>query len=396
MDTIILKIHGPNNFQFRNKTLFLPELTCRKYEDLSLTEKQTRASSRQYLRKFVLHPKRQIEYTPQVEVFETLSKNTNKIIYILKITFSAPKLLYWNSLQEITDKDKRTVVFALKSSLERVGIVVESEVLENAHISGIHFCKNVILPENIKMREILAELAKTDISKAVDVDNSLWKNGGRMFKIYSGTLEYAFYDKVSDCKKTKTKRTDKNYINNERRIIDKYKLGDREVFRYEYRLKKTQTLKSKLNKILQRDAKTQIIFNDLFTPDLHKKIILQTWNGLIERPENQLALFSTQNDLKLLLYILSKAKKQSKTAHSLNKALISYALMMLIKNHGAKETRGVIYEGWNKSHPERLTEKIKTASRFIEDLPYSDNITFIDNALEKFEIISLTSLEKGV
>jgi hypothetical protein len=396
MDTIILKIYGPNRFQIRNKTLFLPELTHRKFEDLSLTEIQGRNSSRPYLRKFVLHPKPQAEYLPQVEVFETLAKESDKVIYILKITFSAPKLLYWNSMQEVTDKDKQSVVYALNSSLSRVGIVIENDVIESARIEAVHLCKNVPLPKTIAMREILAELAKVDISKVVDVTDRLWKNGGRVLQIYSGTIEYAFYDKVSDSMRPKNKRSDKNHIDNERTVVDAYKLHDQEVFRYEYRIKKTQTVQSKINKLLGRDAKTPVIFSDLFTPNLHKNIILQTWHGLIQRPENQLALFETTNKLGLLLHIFRKAKKQSGNGHSMNNAFISYGIATAIKDHGVKEIRGVVTEGWNKDHPERFTKKIKVASELIDGLPYSNNITYIDKALEKFEIINLASLQKGI
>jgi len=396
MDTIILKVYGPNKFQFRNKSLFLPELTCRAYKDLTTTEIQSRNSSRPYLRKFVLHAKPQDEYLPKVEVFETLAKESDKVIYILKITFSAPKLLYWNSLQEVTDKDKQSIIYALKSSLVKVGIAVESDVIENARIEAVHFCKNVPLPKTITMREILAELAKVDINKVVDVTDRIWKNGGRVLQIFSGTIEYTFYDKISDSMRPKNKRSDKSHIDHERAIVEAYKLQDKEVFRYEYRIKKTQTVRAKINKLLGREPKTPVVFNDLFTPSLHKNIILQTWHGLIQRPENQLALFETTNKLGLLLHIFGKARKQSESGHSMNNAFISYGIATAIKDHGVKEIRGVVNEGWNKDHPERFTKKIKVASGLIDGLPYSNNITFIDKALERFELISLASLQKGI
>lgn len=396
MDTVIIKIYGPSKFQFRNKSLFLPELNCRKYEDLSATEVKSRNSSRSYLRKFILHPKPSDEYIPRVEVFETLPKESNKIIYILKITFSAPKMLYWNSVQEVDESYKQKILSRLKGALDSVGIIVEIESLENATLEAVHACKNIPLPKTMRMREILSELGRMDISKVVDVMETQIKNGGRVVNFWSGTKEHCFYDKVSDSLKPKNKRSDKGRIDYEKTFIEQYKLQDREIFRYEYRLKKTQTTKSAINTLLGRKHDTKVVFNDLFTPNLLKNLILNSWNKLIERPENQLSLFGKVDRLKLMSHIFSEAKKQSEKAHSMNNAFTSYGIATTILDNGAKEVRGVVNESWNKDHPERLTKKIKIASELTSGLPYSNNIAFIDAELKKFEIISLASIQNGI
>jgi hypothetical protein len=281
-------------------------------------------------------------------------------------------------------------------ALENVGIIVEIEALENATLEAVHACKNIPLPKTMRMREILAELGRMDISKAVDVTETQIKNGGRLLNFWSGTKEHCFYDKVSDSLKPKSKRSDKGRIDYEKVFIEHNQLQHREIFRYEYRLKKTQTTKSVINTLLSRKHDTQVVFKDLFTPNLLKNLILTSWHKLIERPENQLSLFGKIDRLKLLLHIFSEAKKQGEKAHSMNNAFISYGIATAILDNGAKELRGVVYEGWNKDHPERLTKKIKIASDLTSGLPYSNNIAFIDTAIEKFELISLTSVQKGI
>ena len=393
MDTIILKIYSPHKFRISNWSLFLPELIKREYTDLSQTE---RSSTRPYLRRFVLHSKWQDEYLPRVEVFETLTDDRKNIRYILKIEFSVPKLLYWNSLQEVSEIDKDRVFFALKSSLAKVSIFLETETIANARVSGVHFCKNVILPKNIRMREILAELGRVDINKSVDVSSTRHKNGGRVLNIYSGTIERSFYDKISDSLRPKNKRTDKGRIDHERAVVERYKLQNYEVFRYEYRIKKMQTIKREVNSVLKREPQTLVVFNDLFTPNIIKNTILKSWRELIERPENQLSLFTPIDKLGLFLHILSEAKKKDEKAYGMNNALVSYGLATAIRDHGAKEVKGAIFEIWNSDHSERLTKKIELSADLIKGLPYSSNIAFINKALERFELISLTSLEKGI
>lgn len=393
MDTVIIKIYGPKKFKIENWSLFLPELMGRTYSQLSLTEKN---STRPYLRKYTLHPQWQDRYLPRVEVFETLTDDRKDIRYILKAEFSIPKLLYGNSLEEVTENDKDKVFSSLQSALASVNIIIEKNVIASARVSGVHFCKNILLPTTLKMREVLNELKRVDISKAVDVMSTQFKNGGRVLNIYSGTIERSFYDKISDSMRPKNKRSDKSHIDYERAVVEKYNLQDREVFRYEYRLKKMQTIKREINGVLVRDALTLVVFNDLFTPNLLKTVIVRSWNELIERPENQLSLFGTVDKLGLFLHILSEAKKQNGNGHGLNTALISYGLTTAIRDHGAKEVRGAIFDIWNNDHSERLTKKIQVTADLTKGLPYSHSIDFIDRALESFALINLTSLQNGV
>ncbi len=391
MDTIIIKLYG--KFKTGDRSLFVPELTKRDYKDLSPTE---RTSKHQYLRRFKLEAKQQEEYLPRVEIFEALNEDRTSLLYVMKIEFSAPKLLYWNSLQEVGEDHKERVFSALKSALALVSIFVETDTIADALVSAVHICKNIPLPKTIKMREIINELSKVDISKAFDVADKQDKKGARVLNIYAGTTDWSFYDKIADAERPKNKRSDKHRINHERTIIELYNLHGREVFRYEYRIKKNQTVRREVNALLGRDYTSRVVFKDLFTPNLLKKLTLNSWHKITERPENQLSLFSKVDKLTLLLHILSEAEKRGVGAHSMNNALISYGIATVIQDHGAKELKAIMFESWCKGHPERLTKKIKLASEFAKGLPVSSKIAFLNTALEKFEIISLASLEKGI
>lgn len=397
MDTVIIKIYGPNKFQITNKSWFLPELTKREYGELSPTERQSISPNRLYLRHFVFKPPYRDGYLPKIEMLETLTEGCNSVQYILKAEFSVPKLLYWNSLQEASEiVGLDTVLNAFIKALSGVGIVVERDAIANAHVSGVHFCKNVLLPQNIRMQEALAELQRVDISKVEDITLKESKNGGRTLHIYSGTIERVFYDKVADAMRPKVKRKDKGHINYEREIIERFGLQKREVFRYEYRLKKGQAVMREVNIALGRKPRTPVAFKDLFTPNLCKTMILKSWRGLIQRPENQLALLGPTDDLALLLHIFAQAKKLGGYAHTMNRALTSYGLARTIKDHGVKETRRAIFSVWNTDHTERLTHKIEASAKLTHGLPYSNAIAHIDSAFERFELINLALLENGV
>ena len=169
-----------------------------------------------------------------------------------------------------------------------------------------------------------------------------------------------------------------------------------EVFRYEYRLKSTQTIKSELNTILGRPYQTPIVFDDLFTDGLWKSVLLRSWKRITDRPENQLALLSTNSKLDLLVYILCNALKKDKNAHSQNQALWSYGLATAIKDHGAKAIRKELGRVWSNKADERLDEKMSIAAKLAEGIPFSDGVLHISRELERFEFINLALLEKGV
>jgi hypothetical protein len=392
MDTVVMKIQGPRKFRVANISWFSPELNRRDFRDLSPTEKQ---STRLYLRSFRFAPPYQDAYLPKIEVFETLNEDRDEIFYTLQATFSVPKLLYGNSVQEVSENDLGGVVSAFRKTLSQAGIDIESRSIANARVSQAHFCKNVLLPQNIRMQEVLAELKRTDVSKAVDITETEFKHGGQVLHIYSQSVERVFYDKVLDATRPKGKRKDKGRMEKEREVLDRYGLQHREIFRYEYRLKKNQTLKRDVNAALNRPYQTPILLKDLFEPQVCKTIVLKSWRDLIQRPENQLALLGTIDDLTLLLHIIDGARKQG-AAHSMNRALISYGLTRAIRDHGVKEVRRAVAAKWNTDHGERLTSKMKTAAALTAGLPYSNAIVFVATAIEQFECINPSMLENVV
>ena len=363
----------------------LPELNKRSFANLSPTEKQ---SIRLYLHAFRFDPPHQDAYLPKITIYETLNKDRDEVLYTLEAAFSVPKLLFGNSVQEVSENDFQKVVYAFRKALSNAGVEIESNSIATARVSQAHFCKNVLLPCDIRMQEVLAELKRTDISKAFDITEKEFKPGVQTLHIYSQTVERVFYDKVIHALRPKGKRKDKGRMEREREVIDRYGLQNREIFRYEYRLKKNQTLKRDVNAALGRPYQTPVLFKDLFEPSLCKTILLKSWHDLIQRPENQLALLGPTNDLTLLLHIMREAHKQSTTMHSMNRAFTSYGITRAILDNGAKEVRRAVFTGWNGNHSERLTNKMKTAAALTESFPYSNSIAFVMAALEQFECIT--------
>jgi hypothetical protein len=397
MDTVIIKIYGLDKFGITMPSMFVPEFVIRRFSELSLTERTSQTSTRPHLRRFIFKPTYQRdEYLPGIEIFEAIADDRISLQYILQLKFSVPKLLYGNSVQEAVEGDKDAVFSKLKSSLSRAGIPTEVRHIAEARATAVHLCKNILLPKSLRAEKILDELFRVDISKAVDIDRKEMKQGGNVLNLWSGTRERVFYEKISDAMRPKNKRTDKEHIDYERQIAERYNLKDRQVFRYEYRLKSTQTVMSKINKALGRKYETPVLFKDLFTPGLFKTMVLESWRDIIQKPENKLALFDTEDDLAFLLHILSKARELGRSAHSQNKALIAYGLAQSIKKHGAKQVRELVDGVWDSDHPERFSKKIASAAELMQGILYTNGIAFIDKAIEEFKLIDLDLLQNMV
>lgn len=386
MDTVILKLYGPHKFKIQKHDWFLPEINKREYKHLTPNE-QKQPPTRNYLRRFHLQPPPQGKYIPQVDVLETLDREKKEVKYVMIITFSVPKLLYGNSVQEVVHTDFAKVVSVLQHTLSQAGIQIEKKNLMDARLTAVHFCKNIFLPKHILLQDVLVDLQRVDINKTVDVTTKETKNGGQILHIYSGVVERVFYDKVTDAVRTKNKRKDKGQMDYERTIIDEYGLEGSEIFRYEYRIKKTQTVERIINLALGQKPKTYITFKDVFTTDLHQKVLLQSWRELVGRPENQLALMGPTDNFKVLQHILEKAKANG-GAHSMNHALIAYGLTQIVRDHGAKELKRLVFKYWNQKHPERLNKKIQLASELTKELPYSNGVAFVDGQLNEYQLIT--------
>ena len=400
MDTISFRINS-NKFNVTNWAKITPEFSIRKYANLSAKEVDMAKSGKlPYVRHFVLHPDKIDDlYLPKVEIFEKVDTKSLQTEYDLVITLSLPKFLYGDNYQEIAASDRKNIIHDLSERLSRIGIIVSPYAIDGAQMSVVHFCKNIVMQTEHSVRAILTELSKVDIGKAYDTTDDIRrknKNNSETLHLRCGTREWSMYDKVEDLKKPRNKSEDKEKTPQEKELVEIYNLTNKEVFRYEYRLNKAQTIKSEINKLLSRPYETPVIFADLFSEELWKKVLLSSWKRITTRPENQLALISPNSRLDLLLHILQKAKQNDKNGHSQNQALWSYGLATVIQDHGAKAVRKELEKIWSDKSDCRLSKKLDIAISLCSDIPLSEGIIHVSKELEKFERITLSSLENNV
>lgn len=100
---------------------------------------------------------------------------------ILRIEFSAPKILYGNNFVELRGHDDfMPVLTALHTALASMGIEVTVEILKTASVSAIHYSKNIPL---------IRELEKLDLFAKLDLTQTDFRNSGQMVKYHAAPMK---------------------------------------------------------------------------------------------------------------------------------------------------------------------------------------------------------------
>jgi hypothetical protein len=260
--------------------------------------------------KFICNPSK-IEqknyYYPRLTLMQQCFGNGSYIIR-LKIEFSAPKLLFKNNFNELSDESFDLVIETLFKKLDEMAIATTKEFLRNAYIQKIDYSKNIILDEFITCSMVISELSKLNLNKRLDLTKTDYRNEGQAIAYHSGAFEIKIYDKIKDLEqgrkfgKKRSMEQENQYQHDLFNYTDyKDKLKNAEVLRFEGRFQRKK-LKSLLLK-LKINAK--LIFKDLFKRDISRAILMHYLNQIISE------LYVMQFDLKNIDNVIASIKSQN-------------------------------------------------------------------------------------
>ena len=85
-------------------------------------------------------------YKPRLTLYKRPNKQGGSDMP-LKIEFSAPKMLFGNNFDELTDSDFPNLLTKLKRTLKEMGVFILEDHLTSAPVSAIHFSKNIPLTD---------------------------------------------------------------------------------------------------------------------------------------------------------------------------------------------------------------------------------------------------------
>ncbi len=269
--------------------------------DKSLFQRETQNASRGYFT-LVQNPTKSELLSGIYKPRLTLTKRFNcskRFEETLSIELSLPKLLYKNNFDELQNSDFPTIIELLRSKLSTMGIRVFSSILLSAPVSTIHYSKNIPLTDGTTPHYLISKIKEANISLALDVNQTDYRNDGHSYKWHSNSYEVAFYDKIKDLEAAK--KSDKRAIERDSRLQLNFFEGIKErkmleVFRMEVRLNNRQKIKQ-LFKTLKINK--EFTFQNLFSSDIAQPILLHYLNEL-ERQRPTLFDYRTSSSKALL------------------------------------------------------------------------------------------------
>ncbi|MBT3230820.1 hypothetical protein HN358_03520 [Candidatus Uhrbacteria bacterium] len=199
----------------------------------------------------------------------------------LLIEFSAPKLLYGNNLDELNEDDFDAVVATIKRRCDEMGVKIWGGSIDNAHVSTIHFGKNIELQGGYTSTLAIQEIAKLHGSTQQDHNKADFRNEGHAYQIYTKSRSVVLYDKMADINKPKSRAIDKDKIVAQMSLFDVLKEQNKppEILRMEVRYTNRRVLKKELAKL---GINTELIFKQLFKKNIAQKVVQAQWQQIYD------------------------------------------------------------------------------------------------------------------
>ena len=386
MDTLGIKIKHPA-FKVIIPKLFTPALIIKEYVPVPYDPRNPSAYSgnryKKYTQSMSASDKKSGNYKPKLTAYQRFDTD-NKQIYELHIEFSAPKLIFGNSVHETGEEYFGATISQLKRKLSFMGIEVSEEVLRKAIVIKAHFAKNIPLPRPLNAQDSIAGLYRADMGKGKDINMREYRNGGTSLYFYATYYNVIFYDKLRDIATPRNKSVDKNKLKSEKAFIRDNNF-EQEILRFEIRLNKQTKLNHFLGEMLGRKIES-ITFEEIFKKEIWQKALLKTWGEITNISANQLAFKMGNTPDEIFDEMIKALNPENKTkAHSLNKTLASFGLYTIIQNKGVRWTRNRIENNWTGKSWDRLSDDIKDTATSLKNIPDLNAVGDIKSALDKFE-----------
>ncbi len=272
LDTVVLNLHG-GQFKVNEYENFIP--SARGFFEPPYLHRSVKCRQNPRFKN-----EQESHYFPRLTLFKANTFHSSKLI--LKVEFSAPKLLFGNNFEELVESDYEKLKTILCERLLVMGVETCLDSIDRATVSGIHYSKNFLLMDGTSCRSIIYELQKASLSKRLDLCRSDYLNDGCAVRFHANNHETIFYDKLRDLKQARisVKRAlERDYFIQVDFLKKNALPKGAEVLRMEVRLGTRKKIKHLLSKLLLGMEET---FFNLFSQKNSSAVLLHFWE-LLER-----------------------------------------------------------------------------------------------------------------
>ncbi|MBQ3348368.1 hypothetical protein IJJ36_04050 [Candidatus Saccharibacteria bacterium] len=212
-------------------------------------------------------------YLPRATLHKAVRPN-GYVVY-LEIEFSAPKIIFNNNFDELTDSDFERLCQTLSEKMTYMGLPIGADEIANARVQTIHYGKNILTGYTLA-RSVIADISKADITKVKDFEEKAYKNGGE--SLYFHTLKHGvvIYDKKAELERSKRQKKgliENDYYCQTSLFENKAPPNPFEVVRIEARYIGKPQIRNLATK-LGLDLPDDFRFADLFSSSIAQKALL--------------------------------------------------------------------------------------------------------------------------
>ena len=318
------------------------------------------------------------KYLPRLTLMKAIRNGGFSIT--LKVEFSAPKLLHGNNFDELEEPDFGELCWKLKGMLLYMGIEIQDiKAISEADISAIHYSKNIILTDYSTPYTILKEVAKVNVNRLLDMNQTDFRNEGHAIKYHSNDYELTFYDKLKDLKQAKIseKRSVErdNYV--QVSLFDQLEMKEPfEVLRMEVRLGSRKKIKDVLKAV---KIHIEVLnFTSLFSRFISQEVLLYTLSKIEQGYPTILTATTKTNEELLIQLMIDNPKMKYKNVLALIGA------KSLLSEVGTRNFRQIT-DKFGKSNWYRLNKEMKTLTLSKKLNPF----TFLRDEIIIFKQIML-------
>lgn len=276
-------------------------------------------------------------YKPQLTLRKRWQRHN--LIIFLYVQFSAPKILYGNNFDEVTDTDLDKILLELRSALYSMGVALRMNEFENAKVTKIHYSKNIVLPEYVIPHMVISEVKKVDLSMHHDLAEKDYRNEGHSIRFHTNDFELIIYDKKKDLEKSK--KSDKKSLEKDNAIqLNLYDILKKkkpfEVIRIEARLNTSNKISREIG-----ISKEQHTIGTLFSSKISVSLLSNYWNNILKC--YQIMSYEIENKEKFLAdFMINNSEAK------ITNALATYSIIEFCKEMGIRKFRNLVEKKYTR------------------------------------------------
>lgn len=325
------------------------------------------------------------EYYPTITVVKRYFPNFRESRTNLYVQFSAPKIIFGNNVDEVSQEDFYNVCASLYVKLRHMGVVLNSiDSLADTKVTRVHFSKNIIFRDYTTASMVINHLKKTDVSHVLDINEVKYKNGGSALYFHSTAYEFVLYDKLKEMQTLVKKPKRSAEID---RFISDIKLPDikpLDILRLEARINE----KWKLNSIFKElDICYSKNFQNMFNPEISNKVLHFYWKLITK------GLFFLKSEDLTVNELLEKIRIENPDLNiSKSLSICAFYLALREADGNYRRLRKILALDGSKGSAQwsRLKKDLEILN--LIEAPDLDLIENVSNKLDTFECVRIDKL----